>query len=249
MTDALGFRMKFGVVAPSTNTSVQPEYEDMRPAGVNNHFSRIAIPGTRVTTEAEFLAMMHNIRGATEAAIDTVMTCSPGYVVMGMSAETFWDGAEGAEKLHARMEQRAGVGVGLGSHAVLEALHRYGHSIRRISVITPYMPVGDAMVRRFVEDNGLTIAALKGLRCPSPMLIAHESAQVLRNAIREVDGPDVEAIVQVGTNLACSAVAAEAERWLGKPVIAINTATYWHALRRNGIFDPVQGLGSLLVEH
>jgi maleate isomerase len=249
MTDALGYRLKFGVVAPSTNTSVQPEYDDLRPRGVTNHFSRIVIPDTRVTSDAEFLAMMSNIRGATEAAIDAVMTCSPAYVIMGMSAETFWDGAGGAEQLHRRMEQRAGVGVGLGSHAVLEALRRYGSGIRRIAVITPYMPVGDAMVRRFFEDNGYTIAALEGLKCASPVLIAHESAASLRQAIRRVDGPDVQAIVQVGTNLACAAVAAEAERWLGKPVIAINTATYWYALRQNGIFDRAEGFGSLMANY
>jgi maleate isomerase len=111
------------------------------------------------------------------------------------------------------------------------------------------MPVGDAMVRKFFEDNGLKIVKLKGLKSPSPMLIAHESAATLRAAIREVDGADVEAIVQVGTNLACAAVAAEAERWLGKPVIAINAATYWYALRQNGIDDRQLGFGSLLAEH
>jgi maleate isomerase len=36
--------------------------------------------------------------------------------------------------------------------------------------------------------------------------------------------------------------------WLGKPVIAINTATYWHALRANGIQDRMRGFGALL-EH
>jgi hypothetical protein len=36
--------------------------------------------------------------------------------------------------------------------------------------------------------------------------------------------------------------------WLGKPVIAINTATYWHALRQNGITDKMQGFGRLLEE-
>ena len=40
-----------------------------------------------------------------------------------------------------------------------------------------------------------------------------------------------------------------AEFWLDKPVIAINTATYWWALRQNGITDRVYGFGSLLVEH
>ncbi|HPF27830.1 MAG TPA: hypothetical protein P5528_13135 [Steroidobacteraceae bacterium] len=249
MTDSLGWRRKFGVVAPSTNTSVQPEYDDMRPRGVTNHFARITIPDTAVRSDEEFLAMMENIRGATETAIDSVMTCSPDYVIMGMSAETFWDGAEGADVLHQRMEQRAGVGVALGSHAVLAALRAYGEDIRRIAVITPYMPVGDAMVHKFFTDNGFEIAQLVGLKCASPMLIAHESPTRLRQAIRDVDAADVQAVVQVGTNLACAAVAAEAERWLDKPVIAINTATYWYALRQNGIKDRLDGFGSLLLEH
>jgi maleate isomerase len=44
-------------------------------------------------------------------------------------------------------------------------------------------------------------------------------------------------------------LAAAAELWLGKPVIAINTATYWHALRANGIREPIAGFGRLLEEH
>ena len=57
-----------------------------------------------------------------------------------------------------------------------------------------------------------------------------------------------DAIVQVGTNLSMVRLAAAAEMWLGKPVIAINTATYWHALRANGIPDKIEGLGRLLEE-
>ena len=55
--------------------------------------------------------------------------------------------------------------------------------------------------------------------------------------------------MQVGTNLAFAEVAPMAEFWLGKPVIAINTATYWHALRRNGIMDWFEGFGALMEEY
>lgn len=41
MTDVLGWRRKFGVLGPSTNTIVQPDFEMMRPPGVTNHYSRI----------------------------------------------------------------------------------------------------------------------------------------------------------------------------------------------------------------
>ncbi|QMW22308.1 maleate cis-trans isomerase family protein [Sandaracinobacteroides saxicola] len=248
MPDSLGWRRKFAVVAPSTNTSVQPEYDSMRPRGVTNHFSRISIPDTRVTDDASFMVMLNNIRNATASAVDVAMSMQPDYLIMGMSAETFWDGADGAEKMHASLTQRTGVGVAMGSHACDAAFRCFG-DVKRISVITPYMPVGDAQVRKFFEDSGYEVMALKGLKSPSPMMIAHESETTLKRAIQEVDDPQVEAIVQCGTNLAFARVAGIAEFWLEKPVIAINTATYWYALRQNGIMDKVDGYGSLLLDY
>ena len=35
---------------------------------------------------------------------------------------------------------------------------------------------------------------------------------------------------------------------LNKPVIAINTATYWHALRENNIMDKIDGFGRLMSD-
>ena len=52
----------------------------------------------------------------------------------------------------------------------------------------------------------------------------------------------------VGTNSGMAQLAGEAERWLEKPVIAINTALYWQALRQNGIDDKIPGWGRLLVD-
>ena len=239
--------MKFGVVVPSTNTSVQPEYDMMRPPGVTNHVSRIPIPNDPVRSDADFELLMDRIKAATMGAVDQVLTSEPGYVILGMSAETFWDGLEGSQLLERRIIERGASGVALGSDACQAALRAYG-AVRRIAVITPYMPVGDRQVQRFFTDCGLEVASIKGLCCASPVLIAHVGEDQLRAAILEVNAPDVDAIVQVGTNLAMARLAAEAERWLGKPVVAINTATYWHALRQNGIMDKVQGFGRLLAE-
>ena len=248
MTDSLGWRCKFAVIAPSTNTSVQPEYDDMRPRGVTNHFSRIAIPDTKVTDEASFMEMMENIRGATFEATDVAMSMSPDCMIMGMSAETFWDGAEGADRLHQRMlERTGGVPVIMGSMALDAAMKAYGN-IRKIGIVTPYMPVGDANVRRYFEEQGYEVVNLVGLKSPSPMMIAHEPAQKLKQAAIEVS-EGVDAVIQCGTNLAFAKVAAIAEFWLEKPVIAINTATYWHALRTMGITDQVEGFGALLADH
>jgi maleate isomerase len=248
MPDSLGFRRKFGVVAPSTNTSVQPEFDAFRPHGVTNHFSRVLIPDRKVTDDASFNLMMDDIRRALPAAVESVMTCSPDYVVLGMSSETFWDGMDGSRRLRKRMEKIAGVGVAMGSDACRAALRAYG-KVKRLGVITPYMPVGDRQVRRYFTEIGYEVVNLLGLKCGSPTRIAHVSKAQLRDAAIAVNRGKVDAIVQVGTNLAMAEVAAIAEFWLAKPVIAINTATYWYALRRNGIQDKVYGFGSLLSEH
>ncbi len=88
----------------------------------------------------------------------------------------------------------------------------------------------------------------KCLQCRSWTQIAEQTTETLRAALLELDGDDVDAIVQVGTNLSMVRLAAAAEIWLAKPVIAINTATYWHALRANGIKDQSDGFGRLLAE-
>ena len=249
MTDSLGRRAKFGVLAPSTNTSVQPEFDAMRPWGVTHHHSRLIIPDSKVTDDKSFLVMMDGIREALFPALEAVLTCHPDYVVLGMSAETFWDGLEGSRQLQKKLDKVAKQGVCMGSDACRAALRAYGRSIRRLGVITPYMPVGDRQVYRFFTECGFEVVNLLGLKCRSPVLIAHESKKTLRDAIKRVNRGKVDAIVQVGTNLAMAEVAAMAEFWLDKPVIAINTATYWYALRQYGIKDKVYGWGSLLAEH
>jgi len=240
--------MKFGVLAPSTNTSVQPEFEGMRPRGITNHFDRIHIPDNPINSDEDFNVLMDDIRAELMNSVDRLITCDPDYIVMGMSAETFWDGLEGSVELERRVEERAGRKVAMGSDACRAALRQYG-DIKRIAVVTPYMPVGDQNVIKFFTDCGFEVVNLIGLKCKSPMLIAHESEQVLRDTLIELNDPSVEAIVQVGTNLAMARLAGIAEFWLDKPVIAINTATYWWALRQNGIEDKIDGWGSLLLEH
>ena len=130
MTNSLGFRRKFAVIAPSTNTAVQPEFDAMRPRGVTNHFGRILIPNDPVRNDDDFNKLMDNIRSEMMNTVDQVMTCEPDYLIMGMSSETFWDGLEGSKRLQERVEQRAGVKVAMGSDASqagAQALWRQAH--------------------------------------------------------------------------------------------------------------------------
>ncbi|HXJ83865.1 MAG TPA: arylmalonate decarboxylase, partial [Candidatus Methylomirabilis sp.] len=48
MPDALGYRAKLGVLVPSTNTIVEPDFYAMAPLGVTIHTARIFIPNARM---------------------------------------------------------------------------------------------------------------------------------------------------------------------------------------------------------
>jgi maleate isomerase len=247
MTDRLGWRMKFGVIGPSTNTVVQPDFDDMRPLGVTNHYSRIFTPNAKAISNESFMAGARLIGENTLDAVRSVMTCEPQYLVMGMSAVTFFNGIAGADSFQRSVEETAGIGISIGSHATAAALRAYG-DIKRVSFLSPYFPSANAEVRRYLTESGFEVVRDIPLQCPSWTAIAEVEDPRLRETLALLDGDDVDAIVQVGTNLSMVRLAAAAELWLGKPVIAINTATYWHALRHNGINDKITGFGRLLEE-
>jgi len=168
-------------------------------------------------------------------------------MIMGMSAATFWNGRKGAEGYIKMMEERAQVKVSCGSFGTEAALNVY--KAKRIAFLSPYFEVANKEVRRFYSDCGFTVVRDICLERPSPVLIAHTTDEMCRQTLQKLDGDDVDAIVQVGTNLSMIRLAAAAELFLGKPVIAINTATYWHALRAQGITDKVAGFGNLMECH
>jgi maleate isomerase len=247
MTDVLGWRRKFGVLGPSTNTVVQPDFDDMRPAGVTNHYSRIFTPNANAVSNESFRAGTEIIAANVLDAVRSVMTSAPDYLVMGMSAVTFINGEKGANAFVKEVEDASGVKISIGSHSCTAAMRAYGN-VRRIAILSPYWPVMNTEAIRYFTDMGFEVVRDVCLQCTSWIAIAEQTTATLRQKLIELDGDDVDAIVQIGTNLSMVRLAAAAETWLGKPVIAINTATYWHALRANGITDKREGFGRLLAE-
>jgi maleate isomerase len=249
MGDVLGWRKKFAVLGPSTNTIVQPDFDDLRPSGVTNHYSRIFTPNTQAISNETFMSGARLIGQNTLEAVRTVMTASPDYIVLGMSAVTFFDGVAGADRFRDTVEEASGgLKVSCGSHACAAALRAYG-GIKRIAFFSPYFPASNAEVRRYFGECGFEVVRDRCLQCPSWIAIAEVTTETCRQVIRELDGDDVDAIIQVGTNLAMARLAGIAEFWLDKPVLAINTCIYWWSLRENGIDDKIEGFGSLLLEH
>lgn len=245
--DVRGWRCKFAVVAPSTNTIVQPDMDDFRVEGVTNHFGRIFVPNMKIRNDDEFVALVEAIEATLYEAVDRCSTAEPDYLIMGMSALMFWEGRAASEKRMQKLSNHCGLRVSAGSFACEAALNLAG--AKRIAVISPYFPVSDRNVTLFFQDCGFDVVRFRGLKCPSPVAIAQVRPEELRALVSEMDGDDVDAFVQVGTNLSMCALCVELEEESGKPFIAINAATYWHALRAMGINDRFSGHGPLFEKH
>ncbi|MGV9314023.1 maleate cis-trans isomerase family protein [Streptomyces sp. NPDC003691] len=242
-----GRRAGFAVLVPSTNTVVEAEYQALAPPGVVVHTGRMLVPAPSVASDDDTTRLLADVRRGVPGALRSVLTCRPDRVLLGMSAPTFYGGTEGALKYEAEVAALAGVPATAGSTACTAALRALG--ARRIAVLSPYRPVNDAEVRRYFTEAGFTVTGLRSLLCTSATQIAEVGEEEIVPVVMELAATGPDAIVQVGTNLWFAGLAAELEERLALPVVAINTATLWTALRAHGITDRVEGAGRLLAEH
>lgn len=246
MPDVTGWRAKVAVIVPSTNTVVEHDMAQWRPAGLTFHAGRMHITNPNLSNDEEFEGLITQLDATIEAAVERVLTCKPDYMLMGMSAGTFWGGLEGSKAFTRKIEAWSGLPVSTGSTSTAAALNAFG--VKRIAVFSPYQPVADRQVSAFYRESGFDVVNVTGLRCTTATAIAEVTPEEIGRTVDAIDNADVEAVVQVGTNLSFVRQAEGLEGYLGKPVIPINIAVLWHAMRAMGFDDRIEGCTRLMRE-
>lgn len=249
--DFLEHRMKFGVIIPSTNTTVEHDYWrmlfDAGIKGIGFHSTSILIKSPKLASDADMLEFLAQFRREIFRTVDRCMTSEPEMIIMGMSLETFFGGWEGNRELKGEIKGRCGLNVGTGAEACKYALDAF--KAKNIAIITPYQDIGDKNVVKFFEEIGFKVKRIHGLKCGSATDIAHVPEAWCEKVIKEkLYGPDIDAIVQCGTNLSMISIADKLEPELGIPVIPINAATLWFSLREAGFTEKIPNATRLLRE-
>ena len=184
------------MLAPSTNSIVEADFNRMHVPGVTPLFSRIHIYDQDLSSEAQMEKLRVQLDESIDHAIDLVITAEVDYMVMGMSAETFWDGKDGNERFKARVKERSGgLDVATGAEACERALNKFG--VKTIGIVTPYQANGDRQVIGFFEELGFEVTKLIGLKRPTAVSIAHTTEDELREALLDLDRTEPDALVQV----------------------------------------------------
>ena len=244
----IGHRAKIGVIIPSTNTAVEYDLQKVLPRGVTWHPSRFWVESPDLSSDNSFLHFLDLIRKDIPISIRNVLDCKPDHIMMGMSAETFWGGVEGNKDFIEKVREQIGdLGLTTGANAMNDALRLM--NAKKIAVLTPYQPIGDQNVQLYFSECGYEVKKVIGLKCPTATSIAEVPIPDVVEAVKELHKEDVDAIIQVGTNLSTMDIFPTLERYLNTPCIPINVTTMWHALRANGIKDQFDGLGQLFEKY
>jgi maleate isomerase len=226
---------------------MEPEMHSMAPAGVTFHTARLYLAQSSVRSAEEAQKAAAAFEGALEIAIRDVMTAEVDHLMIGVSALSFMGGVAGSERFEQTLKKMTSVGITTASTAATAALRLY--SVKRIGILSPHHAMFDEHYIRFFVESGYEIAKLHRIECPTTLAIAMVDERTIRAAMQDLIEAGSEAIVQVGTDLVTTQLADEAERWLGRPVLAVNAVMLWRALRALSIGERLVNLGSILRTH
>lgn len=231
-------RKKIGLILPSSNTTVEPDFQRVLPAHVSLHASRIWI----VDTTLEDLDAMNS---DAEQAARYVGTAAVDVIAYACTSGSFLGGPGYDQALLARIVDASGGAPAIGtSPAMVEALRVMG--ITRVSVVTPYVDSINEKLTEFLAGHGFDVVRMRGQQIiPNLEIGAQSPEQIMTFAKANLD-PDADGFFLSCTNWRAMEIAEELERETGKPVVTSNQATVWAAFRALGLTSEVPGHGRLL---
>jgi maleate cis-trans isomerase len=227
----------FGVLIPSTNTTVELESR-LLPASYQAHFGRLGSDTGEPFTPSRDDDIDYQSRLLGTARVELV-------ILAQTSASLFADDYDA--QVTGRMRAGAGVPAITSGQAVGRAVRALG--ARRIGLVSPYSDqVIQRAARYFSEQHGLDTVALEGFRATDAYEIGNLAPGLARDAFARIQVPAIQAFVVPGGNFPTLASVAAWEVEFGVPVVTTNNASFWAMLRAFDARDGPAGFGRLLAE-
>lgn len=234
MPDRFGPRGVVAVLIPVQNANMQPEYALMRPEGISNQTYRFDISAHDKAPEAVL------------RVVSDSLLCWPDVIIGGNSLEMGpWSNAQQAEFRAAFEARTNGVPVALATDATAAALRTVG--ARRVAVLSPMSPEHSARVKNYYAEQGFEMVCDASLMVRKSEDLINMTADDAIAAFARIDTDDVDTLLHVGGGLGIVSHIEAIEARFGKPLVSVNAATYWYALRKIGVADPIPGFGQLLM--
>jgi len=217
-----GWRFRIGLIVPSSNTTMEPEFYRVCPEGVSIHTARV--PLEEVTPDA-LVKMADYVLDAAKM----LKTANVNVIVYGCTSGTLIGGVKWERELTSKIERETGVETITTASAVVQALKAL--DIKRVVVATPYIDKINELEKKFLEEHGIKVLSIKGLDVVKNIEIGKLAPWISYRLAKEVFKPEADGIFISCTNFRTLEIIEKLERELGKPVVTSNQASIWTALR------------------
>ncbi len=231
-----GRRGRIGLMVPTGNSVMEPEFHRMAPDGVSTHANRVYLKD--VTPES--------LAGMADHAAESAKGLAPiriGVLAFGCTSGSFIGGKGYDEMLVRILEDATGIPATTTTTAVLRALELLG--VSRIALATPYTEEVTGLEARFLADHGFEVTRAQGGGMVEVADMQECEPEVAYARAREVDDDRAEAVFISCTGFRSIEVIEKLEAELGKPVISSNQASLADCLRVLGVREAQPGFGSL----
>lgn len=223
-----GWRARLGVIVPSSNTTVEPEFVAHAPSGVSVHAARMPLEDVTVDgldAMADRAVECAELLG--HAAVDVVAyACTTGSLLHGHGFDA---------ELESEIEATAGCPAVATALSVERALATF--ESERTALATPYLDDLTGREVEYLEESGFRVVGVDNRAIERNTdigaLTPEEAYRQARVVVERAENPD--AVFVSCTNYPSLRVVDRLERDLGLPVVTSNGATLWDALRAVGV--------------
>lgn len=232
-----GERGKIGLIVPSANTVMEPEFYKMAPPSIATYTTRMFLAETKAET---LVKMVEEV----ERAVRELSTAQVNVVLFGCTSGSLLKGPEWDKQIVSRMVAAGGIPAITTSGSAVEALKEIEAS--KIAVATPYIDELNVRVRNYLEGYGFEVTGIRGLGLSKSIEIGKQHPETAYELAKRVYKPSTDTIFISCTDFRTIEIIERLESDLRVNVVTSNQASFWHALKTMKYPEPIDGYGKLL---
>ena len=228
---------RIGLILPSSNTTMEPEFCKMLPAHFTLHTARMRLRNVTVrelsSMEKQAVKAAHELSDAKISAVS--YGCTSGSLFRGVGQD---------RRIETKLGKIVNAPCVSTAGAVIDSLREL--RAHKVAVATPYSKAINELERKFLEGNQFEVVDLKGLGLVDNIKIGNQSPEAAYKLTKQLRHAESDAIFISCTNFPTIELIERLEAETGKPVVTSNTATLWGTLRKFTLEERIEGYGKLL---
>ena len=234
---------RIGLIVPSSNTSVEPDFVLLAPKGVTIHSVRSG--GYDVNTVPDSDEMRQYVRQSIDQHLQDLMDGRMDIIAYGCTSATLSDGPEFDAEFCQQLQEKTGKPAVTTAGALVVAIQATG--AEKVAFTSPYVKLLSQEAVSYLERSGINVV--------NEVTFEQELSSVQQNALTpqdaydmalKADHPQAEAIVISCTDYRAVEAIPFIEEVLEKPVITSNQALMYACLERLNLSGNGVSLGGRL---